>query len=198
LRRIGRIDEALSEYDAIARANPHFSYAKLARLSLLIELRRFDEVLPELPASQPKSEVEWRFYFLKAVALDAVSDGKKADALLRVGLQRAPFARQRRLFSAALARKRLLRNQLSRSLEVITAEKGEISNVIWLHALAASGRKARAKSTYNEIIANETNPAIIELSSEIASRYNIIALPSTKTREWIFQAEQRELLLEAA
>ena len=70
--------------------------------------------------------------------------------------------------------------------------------MIWLHALAASGRKSTAKATFEQIVSNEVNASIIELSKEIASRYNIVDFPSSKSREWIFATEQRELLREAA
>jgi tetratricopeptide (TPR) repeat protein len=195
---MGNFEEALQEYNSILELNPHFVQAKLSKLSLLIELRRFQEVMPEFPGGQPKSELDWKFYFLKALALDATSNGKKGDALFGNGIRNAPFARQRRLFAAALGRKKLLHSQFSKSLKVIESEPGEVSNVIWLHALAASGHKARAKSTFEDIISNETSASIIELSREIVSRYNIVDVPSRRTREWIFEAEQKELLLEAA
>jgi tetratricopeptide (TPR) repeat protein len=197
LRRMERFDEALLAYESILAVSPRFFPAKLARLSLLIELQRFDEALSELPNGRPKSEPEWQLYFLNAVATEALH-GAKAIPLFTNGLRNAPFAKQRRLFSAALGRHRLLNGKFSKSLEVIESQEGEVSNVIWLHALAASGRKAKAKSTLDHIVANETDSSIVELSKEIASRYNVIAFPSQRSREWIFAAERRQLLMEAA
>lgn len=197
LRRMERFEDALSAYNSIVEKTPDFFPARLARLSLLIELRRFDEVEGELPTSQPRSEPEWQLYFLRAIAIEAQYGGK-AIPLFKNGLRNAPFARQRRLFAAALGRNKLLHNQPSQSLKTIVAGEGEVSNVIWLHALAASGRIAKAKTTFEHIVANETNSTIVELSREIASRYNVINFPAKKSREWIFATEQKQLLLEAA
>jgi tetratricopeptide (TPR) repeat protein len=197
IRRMGQFDHALVAYESILKASPDFFPARLARLSLLIELGRSDEALLELPAGQPKSEPEWQLYFLRAVATEALYGGK-AIPLFNYGVRNAPFAKQRRLFAAALGRNRLLNGKFSKSLEVIESQEGEVSNVIWLHALAASGRKAKAKTTFDHIVANETNSAIVELSQEIASRYKVVAFPSKRSREWIFAAEHRQLLLEAA
>lgn len=91
-----------------------------------------------------------------------------------------------------------MNRQFSKSLKEIESEQGEVSNVIWLHALAAAGRKVKAKATFDDILATETDSTIVELSKEIASRYNVVDFPSTKSREWIFAAEQKQLLFEAA
>jgi len=198
LRRMGKQEDALKEYEAIEAEVPHYQFAKLAKLSLLIELGRSEEAIEQFSSAAPKSELEWRFYFLRASAVDAMDGAKKSDHLFRNGM-RAPFAKQRRVFKAALGRVRLIRQQASESLKIIDAAAGEVSNVVWLHALAASGRKERAKRTFNEIVSTETSATIIELSREIAARFKLVeGIPQLKSREWIFEAERRELLLEIA
>jgi tetratricopeptide (TPR) repeat protein len=199
LRRMGQREAALQVYDSIIIGTPHYGAAKLAKISLLIELGRCDEAMELFPVGPPRTENDWRFYFLRALAFDALGGAKKSEPHFRHGAFKAPFARQRRLFAAAWGRTKLIKNEFATSLKVIHAIPGEVSNVILLHALAGAGDKKRAKSTYDEIVSTESSATIIELSRAIVARFSIVdGVRSDKSREWILESERTELLLEVA
>jgi hypothetical protein len=137
---------------------PFYRSAVVAKASLLIELSRFSEASEMFSTTDPVSKFDWRMELLRALLLEAKGNKKAAEAVLVKGSRRSPFPNIRRNFKAALARHKLIKNQRSPSRSIFEPAENEISNVIWLHALAASGRTQPARKTFERILETTTEP----------------------------------------
>jgi len=196
LRRIGRSQNALEVYSALLAAQPYLAPAQLGRAATFIELRAFAsaEELLEHPHT-PKSLVDWRKHFLMALLHQAQDDQRKSKTMFEFGMRKTPFVKMRRLYAAAFARLKLRQGEPSLALRAIDAEPNEISNVVRLHALAASGRVELARDAFSHIRPDDTN---LELAMEIARRFQIVAQQPKHDLAWIYSSEERAMLLEAA
>ena len=101
----------------------------------------------------------------------------------------------RRLYAAAFARLKLQNGQPSLAVRAIDAEPNEISNVVRLHALAASGRVELARDAFSRFRPDDAN---LELVTEIARRFQILSQQPKHDLAWIYNSEERAMLLEAA
>jgi tetratricopeptide (TPR) repeat protein len=196
LRRIDRAADALESYSALLAAQPYSAAAQLGKAATLIELRDFAaaERLLQHPHT-PKSVVDWRKHFLMALMLQAQNDNKKSKSMFEFGMRKTPFVKIKRLYAAAFARQKLRNGEPSVAVRAIEAEPNEISNVVRLHALAASGRTELALDAWGRIASNDAN---IELATEIARRFRVIDQAPKHDLAWIYDIEERALLLEAA
>lgn len=198
LRRLHLWDDALTAYNAILQARPHHERATAAKAALLIQLGRLSEAEKLLPEETPRSQDQWNRLLLRAFLLEAQGRSWAGRKLLNLGIRKIPFARQRRLFRAALARLELRAGHASAAIKVIEAAPASITNVIWLHALAATGRREPAQTTLEEINETQGEGAFKELGIEIARRFRVVEDAPLRSRDWIFDAEREGLLLEAA
>ncbi len=198
LRRMRLWEELLTAYNDILRSRPHFERARAAKAALLIQMGNLAEAEELLPEEQPKSQEQWNRYLLRAFLLDARGHHFTGRNLLRSGIRNVPFAKQRRLFRAALARLELVAGHASAAVKIIEATPGSITNVIRFHALAASGRLVSARETFEQIDRVEGEATFKELSFEIARRFKVIEGSPARSRDWIFETEGEGLLLEAA
>lgn len=196
LRRIGRSRDALEVYGALLAAQPYSASARLGRAATFIELKAFAsaEELLEHPHT-PKSLVDWRKHFLMALSHQSRNDQRKSKAMFEFGMSKTPFVKMRRLYAAAFARLKIRQGQPSVAVRTIDAEPNEISNVVRLHALAASGRIELAREAFSHIRSDDTN---LELATEIACRFQVVAQQPKHDLSWIYSSEERALLLEAA
>jgi tetratricopeptide (TPR) repeat protein len=197
-KRMNRRQEALLAYNNIIERHPHYAPAKAAKASVLILMGDLGAAEQLLSVERPKSQSEWSLMLLRAHLLEAKGRRGESRTLLEFGT-RSPFARQRRLFKASLARLELEAGHGSAALDIIEAAEaapGEITNVIRFHALAASGRRPSAEALFKHISASEI--MYVDLSSEIARRFQMIVETPKYPREWIFHAESSAIVLEAA
>jgi tetratricopeptide (TPR) repeat protein len=198
LRRMGNNEEALKAYNDILERRVNFTQARLAKATLLVQLGQFREAEDLLPKGPIRSQADWSFQLVAAFIAAGKKEFLKSLQILRHGSERAPFAKQRRLFRAAWAQNELDKGRASVALRVVEAAPHDITNVIRLHALAASGRTELAKETLNQIISLDGTERIRELSTEIARKFRIIEGGATRSRDWIFEAEKQEMLFESA
>jgi tetratricopeptide (TPR) repeat protein len=198
LRRMRLWNDSLAAYDEILKTRPHFERARAAKAALLIQMGDLVKAETLLPEETPRSQEQWNRYLLRAFLLEA--KGRHADGrnILQYGIGNVPFAKQRRLFRAALARLELAAGHASAAVKIVEATPGSITNVIRFHALAASGRAVPARETFAQIGSAEGEATYIELASEIARRFKLIEGNPARSRDWIFKTESEELLLEAA
>jgi tetratricopeptide (TPR) repeat protein len=184
LRRIGRSQDALDAYSELLAAQPYLASAQLGRAATLIELRAFSsaEKLLQHP-NTPKSLIDWRKHFLMALLYQAQDDHKKSKAMFEFGMRKTPSVRIRRLYTAAFARLKIRRGEPSLAVRAIAAEPNEISNVVRLHALAASGRVELAHDAFNNIRPDDTN---LELAIEIARRFRVVSEEPKHDLAWIY------------
>jgi hypothetical protein len=188
--------DALDSYNTVFAIQPYSASALLGKAAALIDLRQFSaaEELLQHP-NTPKSLVDWRKHFLKALALQLRNDYKKSKAMFEFGMRRTPFVRMKRLYSTAYARQKLRNGEPSLAVRAVTAEPHEISNVVRLHALAASGRPELAADVWSRIGPQDSN---FEIADEIARRFRIVEQLPKHDLAWIYVSEERALLLEAA
>jgi tetratricopeptide (TPR) repeat protein len=196
LLRINRPLDAINSYNAILAAQPYSVPASLGKAAALIDARDFlsAEKLLENP-HRPKSFADWQRHFLSALLFQARGDFKRSKGMFEAGMKGTPFAKMRRAYTAALARQKLRNGEPSVALRVIDAEPLEISNVVRLHALAAAGRMSTARDVWARMNAQDAN---FEVAQEIARRFKIVEQDPQHDLGWIYSAEERALLLEAA
>ena len=196
LRRINKAPDALETYSSLLAAQPYSAAAQLGKAATLIELKDFAnaEKLLQHPHT-PKSLVDWRKHLLMALMLQARNENKKSNSMFEFGMRKTPFVKIKRLYAAAFARQKLKNGEPSVAVRVVDAEPNEVSNVVRLHALAASGRKELALDAWGRIASNDAN---IELATEIARRFRVIDQLPRHDLAWIYNVEERALLLEAA
>ena len=130
-----------------------------------------------------------------ALLHQAQNDQRKSKAMFEFGMSKTPFVKIRRLYAAAFSRLKLRQGEPSVAVRAIEAEPNEISNIIRLHALAASGRVELARDAWSRIRSDDTN---LELATEIACRFQIVAQQPKHDLAWIYNSEERVMLLEAA
>ncbi|MGY4224292.1 tetratricopeptide (TPR) repeat protein [Bradyrhizobium sp. USDA 4503] len=196
LRKLGRAKDALDVYGDLLAEQPYQTAASLGRASTLIEVGELESAETILRSSHPpKSLFDWRKHFLLALLHQARGDFKKSKSMLELGARKTPFVRMRRLHAAALARMNLRQGKPSEAVRVVDAQPNEISNVVRLHALAASGRTESARDAWSRIADRDPH---IELATEIARRFRIDANPPQHDLDWIYKSEERALLREAA
>ena len=196
LLRLGNAIEALEAYNSILVTQPYSSAASLGKAATLIDIRDFAsaEVLLRHP-NTPKSIIDWRRHLLMALSFQAQNDYKRSKSMFEFGMQRTPFVKVKRLYAAAFARQKLRNGEPSLAVRAIDAEPNEISNVVRLHALAASGRTQPALDAWMRIGRQDVN---FEVAEEIARRFRVVDQQPQHDLAWIYRVEERALLLEAA
>jgi tetratricopeptide (TPR) repeat protein len=198
LRRMGNDNLALLAYDELLERQSSFAQARLAKASLLVQLRKFDEAERLLPSGPVRSQIDWSFQLIAAYIAAGRRDYKKSLEIIRAGSERSPFSRQRRLFRSAWAQSELDRGHASSALKILEPAPNDISNVLRLHALAASGRTELAKRAFSEISSTEGTEPFRDISSAIAKSFKLVEGGVAHARSWIFEAETREILFEAS
>jgi hypothetical protein len=190
----------MKDYNLLLGARPYLSSAKYAKASLLLEIGDVEAAEALIPETKPRSYNEWSGYFLRAMLYQSRGQTFKSLKLLEAGIKNTPFAKQRRLFTAAFARQKIRFGEPSVAVKAIDAQPNEVSNVIRLHALAASGREVLAKEVWGDFSNAKSHvpPEIIEVAGEIARRFRIVAETPQQTIDWIYQMETRLMLREAA
>lgn len=196
LRKLNRLGEALAVYDTILANQPYSKNAQLGKAATLIQMKQFSEAERLLnPPNHPKTFYDWKTYLLLALLNQARSDYRKSRSMLELGARSTPFAKMRRIYSAALSKQSLTGGRASDAVRQIASEQHELSNVIRLHALAAAGRSNLATSAWKEI--SESDPHR-EIAIEIARRYRIVDEAPRYDLGWIYSSEDSAMLLEAA
>lgn len=199
LKRSGRLEAALDAYNEILKDKPGYDLAIRSKAALLIVMNRFGEAEALLPDEEPLGQDGWSRYVLRALLAKRKGDVARSEKMLTQAIRRVPFERERRYIRSALASLKLEKGHFSAALKTVEAAPGEVTNVVYFHALAAERNVKLARTVYNEIISSvQSSQMIVELSKEIARRLNIVNEPPVHTRQWIFDSEAEGLLLEAA
>jgi tetratricopeptide (TPR) repeat protein len=199
LRSLGRDLDALRDYDLLFEIRPFSTQAKLAKASLLIEMGDLNEAEKLLPEKKPQSQSDWNRYLLKAMLYQARGQKFKSQKQLEFGMVHSPFVKQRRLFSAAFARQKIELGEPSVAVKVVDARPNEVSEVIRLHALAASGRGLLAKRAWEDFLKTpfKVSSEISEVANEIARRFRIVESSPIHSLEWIYRTETQIILRES-
>ncbi|BCH27253.1 tetratricopeptide repeat protein [Mesorhizobium sp. L-8-3] len=196
LMRLGSVAEALKAFDELLLDQPKSVRALNAKASLLGAVGRLSHALEVLPnAKQPQTQDEWRSFILKGILL--TRQGKGKDALIHLNIQPGsiPFAKERRLFSNAVALAELSVGRTDAAAAISQDKQGELANVIYFHTLAAT-RSPKAQRAYREM--SGLTESLVVLKDEIARQYRVIDGGPQYSKQWLFEMEQNALMLEAA
>jgi tetratricopeptide (TPR) repeat protein len=191
-------DAALVALDVVTAHHPHNAGVATAKASLLISMGRSKEAASLLPDMRPKTQSDWARYLLRALVLQSANGPGAAALKLEWAIANCPFFSQRRKFRDALVSLELNRGRWRDARRVVERAPTETSDVMALHAYAASHRSGAARTMLEKIKASEPSARIIELATEIARRTKLIDEAPLHPNRWIGEAERRVILLEAA
>jgi tetratricopeptide (TPR) repeat protein len=197
LRSMGNPEAALAEMEAVLSSWPDYVPAQNLKASLLIECGRLDEALAVLE-SRAGGPSDWSRAILRASIMKARNQWNDALTMLTNSLNNARLPRERRFLRAAIATLDLQRGRPEAAAHLAEAKTGEITNVIYFHALAASGKAQRAKGLYERIIQSEGDQPYMGIVIEIARRFHVVRGAPSQSPEWIAQEEEKALIFEVS
>jgi tetratricopeptide (TPR) repeat protein len=197
LRSMGHPEAALAEMDAVLSTWPEYLPAQILKASLLIEAGRLDEASAILESREGGSN-DWSRSVLRASILKAKNQWNEALIMLTRSLINVRLPRERRFIKAAIATLDLQRGRPEAAALLAEARTGEITNVIYFHALAASGKVQRAKTLYERIVQSEADKSYMGIVIEIARRFQVVRGMPSHSAEWVAQEEEKALLFEVS
>lgn len=197
LRRTGRHPQALAGYEALLAKRPRYMAAVAGRAASLIALGRLKEASWLLPEISPRSQGEWSRYLLRALYMCEEGAQKGAIRLLERGIQKCPFARNRRLMKNALTTILLRRSDYKAAGRTAEPMPGEMSNVIYLHALLATHRTGQARKEIEAIKLSGAPREVIYIAEQVGKLFGAVEGPADLNRKQLLQL-QTNIVLEAA
>lgn len=196
LKRLGHYDRALEAYDQIIGVWGSFASARHAKAAILVATGKYAEAAVLLPEKQPSTEDEWIAYHVRGMAM--LRQGKIENAInhFTAGALQTPFAKELKYMNSALAIAKIMNGKYDEAIQANPLSNSPITNVIYLHALAGSGRTSEARSLYNKISSSDAE--MNNLRDEIAAHFNVIDLEPRKPISWLVEQESEFLLRYAA
>lgn len=195
LRSMGHREAALQAMTLILEAWPDYSPAQISKASLLIEIGRYDEAIALLDARDTPAN-DWSRAVLRAMICKARGQWDEALLGLTHSLSRAKLPRERRFIKSAIAALDLQRGRPEAAAHLAEAKAGEITDVIYFHALAAARKHKKAKSLYERMVQSERDSSYMGIVIEIARRFHVIEGTPSHPPAWITQQEDKALLTE--
>jgi tetratricopeptide (TPR) repeat protein len=191
---MGRLEDALREYESIAKEFPQDVVARNGAASVCV-LRADYELATEWIGSSVDAEpVNW--VGLHILGMIRLRTGRTAEAiaLFERGLRDGPFE-QRRYFRSGLAYARLLTHDLKQAARILEDEPSVVSRVLQIHIYGELDETERARHAYDAVRPNR-NPRVIELTGELAARARLEMRAPARSDQWVLDREF-ELLLAA-
>lgn len=198
LQSFGQFDAALTALDIVTNDFPFNAMAVSAKASLLIAMGRIQDAERLLPHGRPKTQAEWSRFVLRTMIVQDRDGIGAASAQLEWALSNCPFFVQRRTLRNTLTSMELRRRHWREARRAVESAPTEVSDVIALHAFAASNRPGHARHILERIQATESSATVLSLAEEIARRTRLIDGPTRHSLEWIGDAERSLILAEAA
>lgn len=196
LQSQGDYEAALTALDVIMTQHPFSMPAVSAKASLLIAMGKPQEVEGLLPDIRPRSQFEWSRFLLRTLALKETRGVGAAASKLERALAQCPFFQQRRSIRNALVSLELSRQRAREARRFVETAPTEVSDVIALHAFAASHRQGHAHRILKRINETESSAQVISLADEIAKRTLLTDGEPTQSASWIASAETSFIMLE--
>lgn len=197
LNRMQQAERALEAVDKLLQLAPRHRQALNEKAAALFALKRYEAVLEVTVTAEVRTEAEWAGTFIRAMSMNELGRAQEAETMLRRGL-RAPINRVRRYTASGLAILKLKANHLNAAREIVQSAPGEASALVRLH-IAAASRQTSALADYEAGAAGEI-ASYSEVKEEIVRRFRVIegGAEPVQSRNWIFEAETRLLILDAA
>lgn len=196
LQTQGDYESALTALDVIMAQHPFSMSAVSAKASLLIAMGKAQEVESLLPDIRPRSQFEWSRFLLRTLALKETRGIGAAVSKLERALAQCPFFQQRRSIRNALVSIELSRQRAREARRFVEAAPAEVSDIIALHAFAASHRQGLARRILERINGTELSAQVISLAAEIAKRTHLTDGEPARSASWIASAETSFIMLE--
>jgi len=193
MRRLGLRTAALEKMDDILGIWPDYILAKLSKAAILIEEQKYS-LASAILAENDMPAYGWQGYVLKAIIQKKSNKSKDALATLSAALNNFRLPRERRFIRCAIASLDLHEDRAEAAAYVAEPKRGEITNIVHFHALAASGDRKAVKMFKQLLSIGENNydPIVVE----IARRYKIMDGKPSHNKEWIIEQEQALLIQE--
>ena len=198
LQSFGQFDAALTALDVVTSQYPFNATAVSVKANLLIAMGRMGDAERLLPYGTPKTQAEWSRFMLRVLIVQDRNGLGAASAQLEWAISKCPFFAQRRSLRNTLTSLELRRRRWREARRVVESAPAEVSDVIALHAFAASNRPGHARRIFERIQATETSATVISLAEEIAKRTQLIDGEPHHTLDWIAHSERILILAEAA
>ncbi len=193
LKALGRLDEALQEYDRTIQEFPHSEVPRNGKASTLVMLGRYKEALRLLPSGSPRTREEWIAFHIRGMAHMKRGQLQVAVRIFERGIRENPWSDERTYFRSALAMARLRRNELRKATETLGDQPGVLCDVLRIHAFGRLGQKKRVRESLERLKGNR-QPFLAPLRNELAARYVRGRGGGRRSSRWIFNQECALLL----
>lgn len=197
LKELGDFANAIKGYDTLIEKWPGFLAAKTAKAAIHVALGEYGKAELLLPSNPPSTRDEWIAHHIRGMILLKTGRLEEAITHFTKGTIEIPYAYERRYYANALAIARLRRGEYAEAISVVDRQVGAVTNVIRLHAFAASGQVNAAKTAYTRVLEN-CPPKLIELRDELASKFGMRSAAPKHNDAWLFEKECEGALLLAA
>jgi tetratricopeptide (TPR) repeat protein len=197
LKRLGKYDDAIDAYDNILSTWPNYETAKNGKAAVLVIKGQYEQAMSLLSAEMPSTRSDWIGRHILGMSYLRRNQLAQAIKIFEEGVEKIPFAREKRYFMNALSIARLRENNFEQAATSLPDTAEGLSNVIRMHAYAGMGKTARARTLYDEL-RNRCPIQIADLRDAIAGRYGLATDVYAANDNWIFERETEALLQEAA
>jgi hypothetical protein len=186
---MGRLGDALREYDDILVRFGNSRYARTGRLSVLVLLGRYQEALREITDTKPETLSDWVDYHLRGMIALRTHDIPTATKIFEDGANHSSWHEVRVRSRRALAVARLSESRFREALESLADECLPVADVLRLHALGVLGETERAKESFARVRSIDV-PVVVSLREELADRYLAPGQSGPhKSDHWVFERE---------
>ena len=198
LRELGRIEDALGQYEETCRRFSDDRVAINGRACVLLSLGRLDEALSLVPERTTRSRHDWIDEHVRGMILLRQGDLTQAIAVFERGLRECPFTDCQPYYRYALAVAQLRRGKLEEAEAALADARDEVADVLRLEVYGRSHSDQQARAAY-ERLQSVKQRAVRQLRDRLAAPYVFRipkALAEAATPAWqddVFR-EQCELI----
>ncbi|WP_081877389.1 tetratricopeptide repeat protein [Sphingomonas sp. STIS6.2] len=195
LRLLDNLPDARRIYEDLVEVDPSDIKSRNGLSAILLLEGENSAVINFIGNDDPATPDQWRSFLLVASAIERSGDVSGAQSRLSWAIEHCPFATERRMFANSLA---ALVARLGRARKAPRIERvpdRDIGNIVDFQ-IAAMTRQSRAATVYSALTRNLPERYGI-IRDEIARTYGVLQGPPKKSKRWIGEALEREILLAA-
>jgi tetratricopeptide (TPR) repeat protein len=197
LRDLGRLDDALAQYDETIQRFPKDRVALTAKANVLIELKHFDQALSLLSEDSPSSRDDWIDLHVRGMAHLRRGDDETAVEVFERGVRDCPFSVSVAYFRNALAVTQLGQKKYAEAASTLGDQPGEIADVLRLHAEGEQGHEQQARAAHQRLL-NSQRIHVIQLRDQLAAAFLMDdSAQLTRTADWYERTHEQECKLVA-
>jgi tetratricopeptide (TPR) repeat protein len=194
LKGMGRLEDALREYEATAKEFPQNVVARTGAASVCVLMADYELATGWIGPLVNVEPVNWVGLHILGMIHLRTGRADDAIALFERGLREGPFE-DRRFFRSGLAYARLLVKDLDQAASILEDEPSVVSRVLQIHIYGELDQTEKARRAY-DIVRSNRNPRVIELTAELVARARLEKRAPARSDQWVLDREF-ELLLAA-